>query len=63
VTLSLLKERYPELLTETVIRKYVSFAEAQLRGAPIYDVAPGSDAAEAYRALALELEHAPERVA
>jgi len=63
VTLSLLKERYPELLTETVIRKYVSFAEAQLRGAPIYDVAPGSDAAEAYRALALELEHAQEQVA
>ncbi|MGI8424162.1 MAG: ParA family protein [Chloroflexota bacterium] len=56
VTLSLLKERYPELLTETVIRKYVSFAEAQLRGEPIYDVAPGSDAAEAYHALALELE-------
>ena len=63
VTLSLLKERYPELLTETVIRKYVSFAEAQLRGAPIYDVAPGSDAAEAYRALALELEHTKEKVA
>jgi chromosome partitioning protein len=56
VTLALLRERYPELLTETVIRKYVAFAEAQLRGAPIYDVAPGSDAAEAYRALALELE-------
>jgi len=63
VTLSLLKERYPELLTETVIRKYVSFAEAQLRGAPIYDVAPGSDAAEAYRALAMELEHLEEQVA
>lgn len=58
VTLALLRERYPEMLTETVIRKYVAFAEAQLRGAPIYDVAPGSDASEAYRALALELEHA-----
>ena len=56
VTLSLLKERYPEMLTETVIKKYVAFAEAQLRGAPIYDIAPGSDASEAYRALALELE-------
>jgi chromosome partitioning protein len=56
VTLALLKERYPQLLTDTIIRKYVSFAEAQLRGAPIYDVAPGSDASEAYRALALELE-------
>jgi chromosome partitioning protein len=56
VTLSLLKERYPEMLTDTIIRKYVSFAEAQLRGAPIYDVAPGSDASEAYHALALELE-------
>ncbi len=56
VTLSMLKERYPEMLTETVIRKYVSFAEAQLRGAPIFDVAPGSDASEAYKALALELE-------
>jgi chromosome partitioning protein len=58
VTLALLKERYPELLTETVIRKYVAFAEAQLRGAPIYAVAPGSDASEAYHALALELERA-----
>ncbi len=56
VTLAMLRERYPELLTETVIRKYVSFAEAQLRGVPIYDAAPGSDAAEAYRSLALELE-------
>jgi len=56
VTLSMLKERYPELLTETVIRKYVAFAEAQLRGLPIYEAAPGSDAAEAYHALALELE-------
>jgi len=56
VTLSMLKERYPELLTETVIRKYVAFAEAQLRGLPIYESAPGSDAAEAYHALALELE-------
>ena len=63
VTLSLLKERYPSLLTETVIRKYVAFAEAQMRGAPIYDVAPGSDAAEAYHALALELEREKEQVA
>ncbi|HEU5317312.1 MAG TPA: AAA family ATPase [Chloroflexota bacterium] len=63
VTLAMLKERYPELLTETVIRKYVSFAEAQLRGAPIYDVAPGSDASEAYHALAMELEHTQEQVA
>lgn len=59
VTLELLKERYPELLTRTVIRKYVAFAEAQLRGVPIYSAAPGSEAAEAYRALALELDGAP----
>ncbi|MGH2355652.1 MAG: ParA family protein [Chloroflexota bacterium] len=60
VTLALLQERYPQLLTQTVIRKYVAFAEAQLRGQPIYSVAPGTDAAEAYHALALELEGAPD---
>jgi chromosome partitioning protein len=59
VTLGLLRERYPHLLTATVIRKYVAFAEAQLRGLPIYAVADGTDASEAYRALALELDGAP----
>lgn len=56
VTLDLLRERYPDLLTDTIIRKYVAFPEAQLRGAPIFAVAPNSDASEAYRALALELD-------
>ena len=55
-TLSLLRERYPELLTNTVIRKYVAFPEAQLRGEPIFQLAPGSEASQAYEALALELE-------
>ena len=55
-TLGLLRERFPDLLTRTVIRKYVAFPEAQLRGEPIYTVAPGTDAAEAYRALALEID-------
>ncbi|HEX2038089.1 MAG TPA: AAA family ATPase [Chloroflexota bacterium] len=59
VTLSLLRERYPEHLTSTVIRKFVAFPEAQLRGVPTYSVAPGSDAAAAYRALALELDGTP----
>src|SRR5262249_9211477 len=56
VTLDLLRERHPDLLTRTVIRKYVAFPEAQLRGVPIFAVAPGSDAAEAYHSLALELD-------
>jgi chromosome partitioning protein len=56
VTLEMLRERYSNLLTQTVIRKYVAFPEAQLRGEPIYAVAPGSDASESYRALALELD-------
>jgi chromosome partitioning protein len=56
VTLALLQERYPDQLTRTVIKKYVAFPEAQLRGAPILTVSPGSDASESYRALALELE-------
>jgi chromosome partitioning protein len=55
VTLEMLRERYPELLTGTIIRKYVAFGEAQLRGEPIYTVAPGTDASESYRSLALEL--------
>jgi chromosome partitioning protein len=54
-TLALLHERYPSLMTETVIRKFVAFPEAQLRGQPIFEAAPGSPAAESYRALALEL--------
>jgi chromosome partitioning protein len=59
VTLDLLRERYPGLLTRTVIRKYVAYPEAQLRGLPIYSVAPGSDAAAAYQQLALELDGEP----
>lgn len=55
-TLSLLRERYPDLLTHTVIRKYVAFPEAQLRGEPIFQLAPGSEASQAYEALARELE-------
>ncbi len=42
VTLDLLRQRYPQLLTQTVIRKFVAFPEAQLRGLPIYTVAPGA---------------------
>ena len=56
VTLELLRERHPELLTRTVVRKYVAFPEAQLRGVPIFGVAPASDAAAAYHDLALELD-------
>jgi chromosome partitioning protein len=56
VTLDLLRERHPELLTRTVVRKYVAFPEAQLRGVPIFGVAPASDAAAAYHDLALELD-------
>jgi chromosome partitioning protein len=55
-TLALLQERYPELLTETVIRKYVAYPEAQLRGVPICDIAPESEASQAYQCLAHELE-------
>jgi chromosome partitioning protein len=60
VTLELLRERYPELLTRTVVRKYVAYPEAQMRGLPIYSVAPGSDAAAAYQQLALELDGDPQ---
>ena len=56
VTLDLLRERHPELLTRTVVRKYVAFPEAQLRGVPIFGMAPASDAAAAYHDLALELD-------
>jgi chromosome partitioning protein len=56
VTLELLRERHPELLTRTVVRKYVAFPEAQLRGVPIFGVAPASDASAAYHDLALELD-------
>jgi chromosome partitioning protein len=55
VTLQLLHERYPDLLTRTVIRKHVAYPEAQMRGAPIHVAAPGTEADDAYRALALEL--------
>jgi len=54
-TLEMLRERYPELITQTSIRKYVAYPESQLRGQPISTLAPGSDASESYRALALEL--------
>src|SRR5436190_12906690 len=54
-TLEMLRERYPEWLTRTVIRKFVAYPEAQLRGQPISVLAPGTEAAESYRALALEL--------
>lgn len=62
VTLQLLQERYSALLTRTVIRKHVAYPEAQMRGEPIHVAAPGTEADEAYRALALELlgEHLPE---
>jgi chromosome partitioning protein len=56
VTLAMLRERHADLLTQTVIRKYVAFPEAQLRGEPIYAIAPGTNAAESYRALAMELD-------
>jgi chromosome partitioning protein len=56
VTLEMLRERHADLLTQTVIRKYVAFPEAQLRGEPIYALAPGTDASESYRALAMELD-------
>jgi chromosome partitioning protein len=54
--MELLRERFPEALTRVTIRKYVAFPEAQLRGEPVFALAPGSDAAESYRALALELD-------
>jgi len=57
-TLEMLRERYPTLLTKTVIRKFVAYPEAQLRGQPISVLAPGTEAAECYRALAIEL-HGP----
>jgi chromosome partitioning protein len=63
VTLEMLRERYPDLLTDTVIRKYVAYPEAQLRGQSICAVAPGSDASESYRALALELHGESQRAA
>lgn len=56
VTLGLLHERYPDMMTATVIRKYVAFPEAQMRGEPIFAVAAGSEASEAYHQLALELD-------
>ena len=60
VTLDLLRERYPELLTRTVVRKYVAFPEAQLRGLPIFGIAPGSAAApKPTTRLALELDGMP----
>ena len=55
VVLKGLEERYPSYLTRTIIRKYVAYPEAQLRGAPIHIAAPGSEADDAYRALALEI--------
>lgn len=55
VTLQLLVERYPDLVTRTMIRKHVAYPEAQMRGMPIHLAAPGSEADEAYRALALEI--------
>ena len=55
VTLQLLHERYPDLVTRTMIRKHVAYPEAQMRGEPIHVAAPGSEADDAYRALALEL--------
>lgn len=55
-TLAILQERYPGLLTQAVIPKYVAFPEAQMRGVPILDAAAGSRASEAYRALVLELD-------
>ena len=63
VTLDLLRERHAELLTRTVVRKYVAFPEAQLRGLPVFGIAPGSAAAEAYHSLALELNGMPSEVA
>ena len=57
-TLEMLRERYPDLMTQTVIRKYVAYPESQLRGQPIFALAPGTDASESYRALALELHGA-----
>lgn len=55
VSLQLLQERYPDRLTRTIIRKHVAYPEAQMRGAPIHVAAPGTEADDAYRALALEL--------
>jgi len=59
VTLDLLQERHAELLTRTVVRKYVAFPEAQLRGLPVFGIAPGSAAAAAYQSLARELNGLP----
>jgi chromosome partitioning protein len=59
VTLDLLQERHADLLTRTVVRKYVAFPEAQLRGLPVFGIAPGSAAAAAYQSLARELNGLP----
>jgi chromosome partitioning protein len=50
-----LRQHFPEMVFGTVIPRSVRVAEAPSYGLPVTDHAPGSRAAEAYRALALEL--------
>ncbi len=50
-----LERLFPEEVLKVVIPKTVRFAEASLAGKPILAYAPGSEAAQAYRALAEEL--------
>ena len=51
----LLKERFPSLVFETVIRRNIRLAEAPSHGKPIQLYAPGSPGAEDYNALAEEV--------
>jgi len=50
-----LERLFPEEVLKVIIPKTVRFAEASLAGRPILAYAQGSEAAEAYRALAREL--------
>jgi chromosome partitioning protein len=50
-----LRQHFPEMVFKTVIPRSVRVAEAPSYGLPVTEHAPASRAAEAYRALALEL--------
>ncbi|MBO9365316.1 MAG: ParA family protein [Roseiflexus sp.] len=50
------RERYGSLVFQTVIPMNIKLAEAPTAGMPIHRYAPGSAGAQAYRALADELE-------
>ena len=52
-----LRRVYPELMFRTVIPTTVKFADSTMAGQSILAFTPHSPAAEAYRALAMEVEH------